>query len=117
MTSIFDDIRHAFTRGSNAVHQLILINVIVFVALIFLRILYPLGLGYIYKIIALNLALPAPILDYLFKPWTIFTYFFTHEGFLHIIFNMLNLYWFGQLIREYLGNKKSVSLYILGGIS
>jgi hypothetical protein len=30
---------------------------------------------------------------------------------------MLNLYWFGQLIREYLGNKKLVSLYFLGGLA
>ena len=30
---------------------------------------------------------------------------------------MLNLYWFGQIIREYLGDKKLVSLYILGGLA
>lgn len=30
---------------------------------------------------------------------------------------MLNLYWFGQLVREYLGERKLLSLYILGGIA
>lgn len=118
MTSIFDDIRHAFTRGGNAVTQLILINVIVFVSLILLRTLsFLTGFGTIYDLITLNLGLPAHILNFLFKPWTIITYFFTHEQFLHIIFNMLNLYWFGMLIREYLGNKKLVSLYMLGGLA
>ncbi|KAA9327355.1 rhomboid family intramembrane serine protease [Adhaeribacter soli] len=118
MTSIFDDIRHAFTRGSNAVTQLILINVIVFVSLILVRtISFLTGFSSVYDLITLNLGMPAHILRFLFKPWTIITYFFTHEQFLHIIFNMLNLYWFGQLIREYLGNKKLVSLYMLGGLA
>jgi len=118
MTSIFDDIKHAFTQGGNAVTKLILINVIVFVALILLRtISYLVGYGVIYELVTINLGVPAHIMRFLFKPWTIFTYFFTHEGFLHIIFNMLNLYWFGFLVREYLGNKKVVSLYILGGLA
>ncbi|MFC5269379.1 rhomboid family intramembrane serine protease [Adhaeribacter terreus] len=118
MTSIFDDIKRVFTQGGNAVTKLIMINVIVFVTLILLRtISYLVGYGVIYELVTINLGLPAHIMRFLFKPWTIFTYFFTHEGFLHIIFNMLNLYWFGFLVREYLGNKKVVSLYILGGLA
>ena len=118
MTSIFDDIRHAFTRGGNAVTQLILINVIVFVSLILLRPLsYLTGFGSFHELLIINLGLPAHFMHFLFKPWTILTYFFTHEQFLHIIFNMLNLYWFGQLVREYVGNKRLVSLYFLGGLA
>jgi hypothetical protein len=30
---------------------------------------------------------------------------------------MLNLYWFGMVLREYLGSKKLVSLYLLGGLA
>ena len=33
----------------------------------------------------------------LYRPWTIITYMFTHFDFLHILFNMLWLYWFGGL--------------------
>ena len=118
MTSIFDDIKHAFTRGGNAVTKLILINAIVFVSLILLRTLaYWSSLDTVYNFVTLNLGMPAHIIRFLYKPWTLITYCFTHEGFLHIIFNMLNLYWFGQLIREYLGNKKLVSLYFLGGLA
>jgi membrane associated rhomboid family serine protease len=50
------------------------------------------------------------------QPWTILTYMFLHEGFFHIIFNMLFLYWFGLLIHQYLGSRKLANLYILGGI-
>ena len=55
-------------------------------------------------------------MKFITRPWTLITYFFTHVGFFHILFNMLLLYWFGKLIREFLGDKKVVSLYVLGGI-
>ncbi|HEX3383793.1 MAG TPA: rhomboid family intramembrane serine protease, partial [Mucilaginibacter sp.] len=35
----------------------------------------------------------------------------------HILFNMLWLYWMGQIFEEYLGNKRTVGLYILGGLT
>ena len=116
--SIIEDIKHAFRQPNNTLKQLILINIIVFVVLIVTRtILYLTGASGIYGLIMQYLALNSFPLTFLTRPWTLITYFFTHEGFLHIIFNMLNLYWFGQLIREYLGNKKLVSLYFLGGLA
>ncbi|NJO69972.1 MAG: rhomboid family intramembrane serine protease [Bacteroidetes bacterium] len=45
-----------------------------------------------------------------------FTYFFTHFDPFHILFNMLALYWFGKLVEEYLGNKRVLNLYMLGGL-
>ena len=116
--SIIEDIKHAFRQPNNTLKQLILINIIVFVVLIVTRtILYLTGASGIYGLIMQYLALNSYPLIFLTRPWTLITYFFTHEGFLHIIFNMLNLYWFGQLVREYLGEKKLLSLYILGGIA
>ncbi|WP_439880191.1 rhomboid family intramembrane serine protease [Pontibacter sp. MBLB2868] len=116
--SIIDDIKHAFRQPNNTLKQLILINVIVFVVLIITRtLLYLTGGSAAYNVLMRYIALnPDPII-FITRPWTLITYFFTHEGFLHIIFNMLNLYWFGQLVREYLGEKKLLSLYILGGIA
>lgn len=117
MTSIFDDIRNAFRRR-NALTQLILINVIVFVVLIIARtFLFLTGYRDAFDLIMEYIALPANPRVLLTRPWTLFTYFITHREFFHIIFNMLNLYWFGMLIREYLGDKKLVSLYLLGGLA
>ena len=118
MNTIFNDIRNAFTRQGNALNQLILINILVFVSLILLEVILLLSnLGYFYEWTVSQLSLPSAPALFIRRPWTLFTYFFTHRGFLHVIFNMLNLYWFGQLIREYLGDKKLVSLYILGGLA
>ena len=44
---------------------------------------------------------------------------FTHDltGILHILFNMLVLYWFGRLFVEYLGSDKLIAVYVLGGLA
>ena len=41
---------------------------------------------------------------------------FLHEGFMHILFNMLNLFWFGRLFTMYFSEKQLVGLYLLGGL-
>ncbi|MCB2379770.1 rhomboid family intramembrane serine protease [Hymenobacter sp. BT635] len=115
--SIVNDIRTAFSRRDNALNQLLLINVLVFAVLIILKaILFLFDAQPAYNVVMRQLAMPSDLPSLLRHPWTILTYAFTHEGFLHIIFNLLNLYWFGMLIREYLGNRKLVSLYILGAL-
>jgi len=118
MNTIFNDIKNAFTRQGNALNQLILINILVFVSLILLEVIMKFTFGEAYYLwVVRELSLPSDPALFIRRPWTLFTYFFTHRGFLHIIFNMLNLYWFGQILREYLGDKKLVSLYILGGLA
>lgn len=84
----------------------------------------------IVKVIALTLMLigisPNAILQYLqipsnpqelaIYPWTVLTYMFTHYDVLHILFNMLFLYWFGILFTQFFSPRHFVGLYILGGI-
>jgi membrane associated rhomboid family serine protease len=41
---------------------------------------------------------------------------FLHDGFFHILFNMLWLFWMGNILHEYLGNKRVYQSYFLGGI-
>ncbi|GAA4315371.1 rhomboid family intramembrane serine protease [Nibribacter koreensis] len=118
MTSIFDDIRSSFSRGNNALHQLIAINIVVFAVLVILRTIMTIsGSGGTFAYLMTFLSISSNLGIFIWRPWTLITYFFTHLEFLHIIFNMLNLYWFGMLIREYLGDKKLVNLYILGGLA
>lgn len=62
------------------------------------------------------LAVPASLKNLLFQPWSLFSYMFVHTEFFHIFFNMLWLYWMGMLFTEYLGDKKLVSTYIMGGL-
>ncbi|GAA4495620.1 rhomboid family intramembrane serine protease [Hymenobacter ginsengisoli] len=115
--SITQDIRDAFSRRDNALNQLIISNALVFAVLIILKaIFFITQTSGVYVLIMRQLALSSDGMVLLRHPWTLLTYAFVHEGFLHILFNMLNLYWFGQLIREYLGDRRLVSIYVLGAL-
>jgi membrane associated rhomboid family serine protease len=63
------------------------------------------------------LAVPASLDILAVKPYTVFTYMFLHEEFMHILFNMLWFYWFGQIFLEFLSNRQMVTTYILGGLA
>jgi membrane associated rhomboid family serine protease len=116
--SIKDDFTSAWSRPNNAVVQLIIINVVVFVVINLLHVFLYFGQAvHVFEAIKSFVALPSNTVALLTRPWTIFTYMFTHEGFFHILFNMLWLYWFGQLIKEYLGSKKVIGLYVMGGLA
>ncbi|ALO29304.1 rhomboid family intramembrane serine protease [Porphyromonas gingivalis] len=50
-------------------------------------------------------------------PWTLFTYIWLHSDLWHLFFNMLWLYWFGQLFLRYQNPRRLVSVYLLGGLA
>ncbi len=50
------------------------------------------------------------------RPWTVVTYMFLHAGLLHILFNMIGLFFFGPRLEERLGGRDFLWLYFLGGI-
>ncbi len=52
----------------------------------------------------------------LFRPWSLITYGFLHFGFLHILFNMLWLYWFGQIVLNLFTGKRLLTVYLLGAL-
>lgn len=50
-------------------------------------------------------------------PWTVITYMFTHQGVMHILWNMLMFWFSGQLFQGLLGERRLVGNYVLGGIA
>ncbi len=116
-TSIYDDLKFRFRTG-NMVTKLIFVNVLIFVALqlIVLALFFAQSEG-LYAQITAQLTMPAYLPQLVKKPWTIFTYMFLHQDFFHLLFNMLWLFWFGEIFMLYLGDKKILPLYLLGGIS
>ena len=118
MSNIVDDIKREFSKSENALVKIILVNTAVFLVLLLLKIILTLSQSSnVYQAVINTLQLPASTSEFLYKPWTLITYFFTHDDIFHILFNMLFLYWFGKLIDEYLGAKRVIALYILGGIA
>lgn len=115
--SIIDEIRESYRKGS-PLNKLIYLNLALFLAVQMVRVILFLANSYgIYDEFLRILAIPSSLEVLARRPWTMITYMFLHEGFLHILFNLLWLYWFGMLFIQELGMKKLLSTYLLGGFS
>ncbi|WCT11820.1 rhomboid family intramembrane serine protease [Mucilaginibacter jinjuensis] len=123
MNTTWQDIRYKLLHSGSKLNLLIGINVIVFLLInvpAILEQLFVTGLSQPSSILAYAydyLAMPAYLPKLAIRFWTPLTYMFLHQGIFHILFNMLWLYWLGQLFEEYLGTKKTVGLYIAGGLA
>ena len=112
--SILDEIKESFKKGS-VLTRLIYINLGVFLFIRILNVFFFL-LNKDFSLVNW-LALPADINQLAYKPWMLITYMFLHFDFLHILFNILWLYWLGKIFLFYFNSKQLVGIYILGGIA
>lgn len=100
-------------RMSSVLIKLIVINAIVFFV-------FYLG-AFIFRLNEADLkswfVLPLQTWDFLYKPWTFFSYAFLHSGFWHIFWNMLILYWFGNIVLNLFKERTLLTLYLLGGVA
>ncbi|MGV8091780.1 MAG: rhomboid family intramembrane serine protease [Mangrovibacterium sp.] len=111
--SIVDEIKESFKRGS-VLTRLIYINIGVFLVI---RIIHVFFFLLNQEFTLLNwLTLPANSEQLLQMPWTLVTYMFLHFNFLHILFNVLWLYWMGKIFLFYFDEKKLLGVYLLGGL-
>ena len=115
MDGIITNLKRSFLAGS-ILKKLIFINIAVFILIRLLGILLLLFNLQDFPIL-LYLQLPASPMALLSRPWTLFTYMFTHFEFLHILFNMLWLYWFGELFLQVFNERQLGGLYVLGGLA
>jgi membrane associated rhomboid family serine protease len=111
---IWADIKRTFIEGS-VLTRLIYINLGVFLVVKLAGVIFFL------------LNQPIPLIEWLSVPsdlhflvrrfWTPMTYMFLHAGFLHLLFNILGLYWFGKLFLYHFEGEKLLSVYLMGGIT
>ena len=114
---IIEDFKNSWNKKDNGLVKIILINVIFFVSMSILQVVFTLsGLTSLFVILLNKLMLPAELKTFIFQPWSLISYFFLHMNFMHILWNMLFLYWFGKIIHDNIGNNAIISLYVLGGI-
>ena len=115
MATFTDDLKNVFSNRGNGLTRIIVINVLIFILLNLLDTVFKLkgdNLSLLYW-----LAIPGDIYLAVSHVWTLVTYMFIHEGLMHILFNMLWLYWIGSIFVEYAGGKRLVGVYLLGGLS
>ena len=113
--SIIDNLKRQFKQGS-VLLKLIYINVAIF---LLLRLIW-VGLM-LFNVdgsqILPFIEMPSAPDHFITRPWTLLTYMFVHFDVWHILFNMLWLYWFGQIFLLSFGEKQMVGLYLWGGIA
>ncbi len=115
--AIIDEIKASIKKGS-PLTRLIYINLAFFVLVNLVEVFYYLLNRHpSYPNFLLLFAVPADLGQLASRPWSIITYMFLHKNFLHILFNILWLYWFGKVFLEYLDARKLVGVYLLGGLS
>jgi len=117
-TTLWDDFKMYVLNSGNTLNKLLAVNIAVLILF-----------GLIWMVdhlFATNLDLDTVLKTYvvgfpsspimaLKRPWTIVTYQFVHDGFFHLLFNMMMLLVAGRIFREFLGDKKLLNVYLLGG--
>ena len=111
---IIDDIKLRYRQGGMML-RLIYINVGVFLLLHLASLVVWLFGGEAAQVL-MWVEVPSRPGELLLRPWTLITYCFSHYELLHILFNLLWLYWLGRIFMEYFTPKQLAGLYILGGL-
>ena len=115
MPNILDNIKRTFNKG-DVLMKFIFINIAMFLAINAIGVIITL-----FRLESLDLitylAVPSQLNKLLIRFWTFFTYMFVHVGFMHILFNMLWLYWFGKIFLTYFNERTLGSLYVIGGLA
>ncbi|MDE6740848.1 MAG: rhomboid family intramembrane serine protease [Muribaculaceae bacterium] len=75
------------------------------------------GAAHFYVPVANWLTLPSPFTLFLTRPWTLLTYMAVHFDFLHMLFNVLWLYWFGRMMLITLSDRHLAFSFVGGGIA
>lgn len=102
--SFLNDIKNAYYKA-NVVEKIIYINVFLFLITVLFT-----------TFTVQWLALPTNFSSFITKPWTIITYAFIHERLLHILSNLLVLYYIGNLFLDFYSKKQFINFYFLGCI-
>ena len=117
MNPFLQDLKNQYKNGSILI-KLIFINVAVFLFVnVIGTLLHLFNISNGVSIFVGWFALPADITSLIFKPWTIVSYMFLHEGLWHLLMNMLVLYFGSQIFLQFLNEKKMLITYLLGGLS
>lgn len=113
--NILDGIKNFFLQR-NVLSRLMLINISIWVICLFISVFTWLfnisDISFVTKLFAV----PANLSVLADKPWTLFTYMFLQEEFWHLFFNMLMLYYGGQIFLQFLSQKQLLWTYIVGGL-
>lgn len=111
-------------QDGNALTLLIAINLIAFVLLAFVKVIYYFsrseqGLTLFYNNFFYWVTLPADLDKFINRPWTLITHMFVHDtqNVWHILGNMIWLWAFGYILQDLTGNRKIIPIFLYGALA
>lgn len=116
---LWNELRLKLFKSGNPVLMYIGINALIFVVFSLLGVLlfFAKMPGAVSAFINEYLAFPSAPSLWLSRCYTLLTYQFFHADFFHILFNLIWLYWMGQLFLDFLKPRQFHFVYIGGGIA
>ena len=119
-SSFLDEIKRNYVSGGMYM-KLIYVNVIVFLVITILNVIGKLYGGdtrlILDDLVTSIFTLKTNPTDFITQPWGLVTSIFAHFGVMHLLFNMLFLYFAGKMLEPTIGKYKLLIIYLLGGIS
>lgn len=119
-SNLLKDLKYKVFHSGNPVFLYIGINVLIFIVIGLLNIPFFLsgrGAGTYDAFVREYAGFPADLSKLPFKFYTILTYQFFHDGIWHILFNMLWLFWLGNIFLDFLKPRQFHFVYMAGGIA
>lgn len=119
MNNTFKDLKYKIFQSGNPLYFYIGLNVIIFLVTAIIAVLFFLGnSGFMMSEWIRNyFGLPALISALPTRFYTVITYMFFHDGFLHLLFNMLGIFWFGNIFMNFLKSRQFHFVYLAGGLT
>ena len=111
--------RLSLGEGRNMVTQLLVVNLTIFIFLLFTLVIYKMenvGEPRFHQDIMTWLRLPADPAKLLMRPWTLVTSLFTHISVWQVFTNMVWLWCFGTFMQHLAGHQRILPLYLFGGV-
>ena len=112
--NFLSELKHELLKGKMN-HRLLIINVAVFIFIQGWLAIGRLG-GVPDDIIYHIFTLDPNFTRLLYHPWGILTSIFSHFDFIHLLFNMVFLYFAGKIYEDIFDSKRLLITYIIGGI-
>lgn len=117
-------LRLSIGEDGNALTMLIAINLIVFLILAFVKVVYYFsfaeqGVSLFYNNFFRWFTLPADLNTFLTRPWTLLTHMFVHDmgNVWHILGNLLWLWAFGYILQDLTGNRHLFPIFLYGALA
>ena len=102
-----------YISGLNILEKIILFNITLYLLPFVLKTVL-----FLFNIKGLSIVnwftIDATLSEFILKPWSILTYGFIHGSFSHIFWNMLILYYFGNILKNIFGEKLILNLFLSG---